>query len=134
MTPGSATCEAREFRASAQEAGQAKGHCSIAPGGGSLTNRIGSVANRRRKGKRYAPFVPAHPRRPGVTDLRGGRHTARQCFVQKVRYAGSELPIGKWLPDHDLITTEHDCLNALCARELLITTTISWSIAHNLSA
>jgi hypothetical protein len=36
--------------------------------------------------------------------------------------------------DHDLRAVDHDKGNALCTVDLLITTTINGSIAHNLSA
>jgi hypothetical protein len=42
--------------------------------------------------------------------------------------------IANLLNDHDLITTDHGRRDALCANELIITTTMNGSIAHNLSA
>lgn len=54
-----------------------------------------------------------------------------------VQLAADTIPArqtGNPLADHDLITTAHDKRDGLCVRDLLITTTIRWSSAHNLSA
>ena len=56
-----------------------------------------------------------------------------EFLVQRVTRVGSMTLFSNLLRDHDLITTAHDKRDALCARDLLITTTITWSIAHNLS-
>jgi hypothetical protein len=51
-----------------------------------------------------------------------------------VAHAISKPRSGNPLNDHDLLTTAIDCLSELCANEPLITTTMKWSIAHNLGA
>ncbi len=66
------------------------------------------------------PTAPAMPR--------------TQPLVQSAINVESTMLFCNLLSDHDLITTAHVIRDTLCARDLMITTTIIGSIAHNLSA